>query len=330
MSGRLKKNSVELYRDLKLIISNFEEYLERKELRPKVLEMVKILHLYRDLGISLVDNERNLSARNRILKYLKGYVGHLINGDELLVISGTQEYARRIRELRVDFGWPIISGVTLKQMILDGELDGFDLNTVKPDTYILLKDEQDLESAYRYNLMKDIRKSESLSARDKILTFLRSNIGKQVTGEELSYVSKISDWPRRIRELRTEYGWPVMTKSTGRPDLPVGYYVLAEDRQDEEHDRHIRNEDRIKVLDRDYCRCVICNWPINSSVHDKFRNRLELHHIVNHVKKGKNSADNLVTLCNVHHDLIHKVDKNGRMTVLEFYEWVELEKENYK
>lgn len=69
---------------------------------------------------------------------------------------------------------------------------------------------------------------------------------------------------------------------------------------------------------------------INSSVHDKFRNRLELHHIVNHVKKGKNSADNLVTLCNVHHDLIHKVDKNGRMTVLEFHEWVELEKENYK
>ena len=35
------------------------------------------------------------------------------------------------------------------------------------------------------------------------------------------------------------------------------------------------------------------------------RKRLELHHVKPHVAKGKNTEDNLETLCNVHHDALH-------------------------
>ncbi len=36
------------------------------------------------------------------------------------------------------------------------------------------------------------------------------------------------------------------------------------------------------------------------------RKRLELHHRTQHKDKGENTVQNLVTLCNVHHDDIHR------------------------
>ncbi len=43
------------------------------------------------------------------------------------------------------------------------------------------------------------------------------------------------------------------------------------------------------------------------------RKILELHHKKMHVEKGKNTADNLITLCNVHHDEIHaEMKKAGK------------------
>lgn len=315
------KSSNELYHGLKSLIVNFEAHLNKEELRPKVLKLVEIVYQYRALGISISDSENKLSARTRILHYLQQYTGEVISGDELLVISGIQEYARRIRELRVDFGWPVISGLTAKKMQEEGDLNHYANKEILVDSYILLRNHQDKEAAHRYNLMKDIRKNKTLSGRNRILEFLRSNVGSKVTGEELSYVSNISDWPRRMRELRTEEGWPIMTKNTGRPDLPVGYYVLSEDKQDSAHDRHIRTEDRIAALDRDGGQCVVCGWPTNKSEGDNMRNSLELHHITHHVKGGSNLIDNLVTLCNVHHDQIHRKDKNNEWGKAEIQLW---------
>ena len=69
-----------------------------------MLELVNVLHQFRQLGISLNDELSSASARDRILAYLRKYAGQVIAGDELMIISGIQEYARRIRELRVEFG----------------------------------------------------------------------------------------------------------------------------------------------------------------------------------------------------------------------------------
>jgi hypothetical protein len=302
----LIKTEQELTREkLHNLIVNFEHELNREDLRQKVLTLVQVLHHLRTLGISLAPTEIS-SARNRILYYFQKYPLTIINGDELLIISGIQEYARRVRELRVQFGWSIISGLTAKEM---SDVDEFstDLNIkdMKPNNYILISQEQDTTAAYRWHTANNIRKSK-VSSRDKILKYLQHHVGRIVTGEELRYVANDkTEWARRVRELRTEYGWPIITKNTGDPTLPIGTYLLESHRQSPEHDRKISDYVRSRVLRRGNYKCVQCNWDKN--MWDKSDPRhLELHHVIEHVKGGENTEENLVILCTVCHDEVHR------------------------
>ena len=310
MARRSTRNDPEILRQ-KLIelLRDFESKLSENNLRNQVKGLVPANYLLRDLGSSLIKDEHAGSASDRMLAYLRKYPKSLLGGDELMVVAGISEYARRIRELRVQMGWPILSGKALKDIISEGESEsGLDFNPedLKPDTYVLLKDEQDRDSAYRWNTANEIRKSD-LSVKDKILKYLRQNVGKEVTGEELKYLAKDrSEWARRVRELRTEEGWPVLTRISGMPELPVGVYILQEDRQAPAHDRQIPDPVRIEVLERDRFSCKKCGWN-----YDKFnpadkRSLLELHHIEHHAKGGENVKENLITLCNVCHDDVHR------------------------
>jgi len=178
---------------------------------------VPALHLLRDLGCSLIPKNLASSARKRILYYLQKYPGTVIPGEELMVVGGISDWARRVRELRVEFGWSIVSGVTAKEMFADGGVPIPGINPAKlaTDDYILIDTNQDRDAAHRWNVANEIR-GEGLSIRDSILKYLRLNIGKAVTGEELRYVAgDRQEWPRRVRELRTELGWPIATKNTG-------------------------------------------------------------------------------------------------------------------
>ena len=288
------------------LIRNFESELQAAELRPKVLALVPIFQKLRDLGKALIPSEYASAARDRILYYLRKYPGIVIAGDELLVVSGIQEYARRVRELRVQFGWIVASGVTIKDMSEDQDAEiPYELKAMKPSDYVLLNENQDRDAAHRWNVANTIRKERG-SVRDKILKYLRANVGKAVTNEELRYVAgDKTEWARRVRELRTEFGWPIATKSTGRPDLGVGVYVLQADRQSPEHDRHIEDDIRRDVLRRDGYKCQECNWS-----HDGWNpsdpRHLEIHHIKHHAKGGENIKENLKSLCTVCHDKIHR------------------------
>ena len=128
-----------------------------------------------------------------------------------------------------------------------------------------------------------------------------------MTGEELSFLAgDTKEWARRVRELRTEDGWPIATKNTGRNDLPVGVYVLEEDRQAYEHDRIIPDPIRVAVLERDGFKCTCCGWSRDKLNRDDPRKMLELHHKQQHKDGGENTVENLITLCNVCHDAIHR------------------------
>jgi len=291
------------------LIRNFESELQMEELRPKVLALVPIFHNLRDLGKALITSEYASAARDRILYYFRKYPGIVIAGDELLVVSGIQEYARRVRELRVQLGWAVASGMTIKEMSEDQDEDiPNELMAMKPSDYVLLNELQDRDAAHRWNVANTIRKERG-SVRDKILKYMRANVGKPVTNEELRYVAgDKTEWARRVRELRTEYGWPVVTRSTGQPDLSVGVYVLQADRQGPEHDRHIADDMRREVLRRDGYMCQDCNWS-----HEEWNpsdpRHLEIHHIKHHAKGGANVIENLKTLCAVCHDKIHRNEK---------------------
>lgn len=294
-----------LRRQVARLVENFEAELRSGELRKKVLALIPIFQGLRELGKSLLPAEYASAARPRILYYLRNYPRTVISGDELLVVSGIQEYARRVRELRVQLGWAIATGVSIGEMVEAGaEEVPEELKNMKTSDYVLLDTEQDREAAHRWNVANTIRKQRG-SVREKILELLRANVGRSVTGEELRYVANDkTEWARRVRELRTEFGWPVATKSTGRPDLPVGAYVLQADRQSPEHDRHIPDDVRGEVLRRDGYECKRCHWS-HKEWNPSNPRHLELHHIEHHAEGGRNVEENLKTLCNVCHDTLH-------------------------
>jgi hypothetical protein len=299
--------SEEISKKLHDLLSNFEKELKSDSLRAKVLSLVPCFHHLRDLGKSLIASSIAKSARDRILHYFIKYPKIIIRGDEFLVVSGIQEYARRIRELKVQFGWSIVSGLTAKQMAEENEfpLPNVDAKSMGPSDYILLTTVQDRDAAHRWNLANQIRR-ENIAVRDKILKYFRMNVGQKVTGEELKYLAKDkSEWARRVRELRTEYGWPIVTQNTGRPDLEVGIYLLEADRQSPEHDRYIPDPVKRQVLKRDGYQCSKCSWSHNDWNRSDPRH-LELHHKKPHVKGGENTEGNLITLCTICHDAMHR------------------------
>lgn len=313
-----RKDPEKLRQELLSLLADFEKKLRDDNLREQVRALIPAHHNLRDLGSSLVQGDQIASARDRILAYMRKYPGEVIQGDELMIVAGISEYARRIRELRVEHGWPIMTGLAMKELVAADEPIS-STSAYKPDTYILTEDSQDRDSAYRWNLANDIRKS-GLSVKNKFLKYFRDNVGKRITGEELKYLADgRSEWPRRVRELRTEEGWPIATRNTGMPSLPVGVYLLEEDRQAEVHDRKIPDPIRVTVLERDDFACRQCGWsPDTARRGDKYRTLLELHHIEHHASGGDNTEANLITLCNICHDEVHRgnIDKQELLDLI--------------
>lgn len=308
MPRRCKQGSPEQLREqIVRLLQQYKSKLASDELRKKVRSLIPIQRALKDLGCSLIEGKNTRSGRARILCYLLNYPKTIIDGEELAIVAGISEWARRTRELRVEHGWAIITGITAKAMSAEDELgdDDLGLSEMAPSEYMLLHDQQDFEAADRWKLMNQIRKGKG-GVREKIIKYLRANAGRPVSGEELRYVARDkTEWARRTRELRTEYGWPIVTRNTGRPDLPIGVYLLEQDRQSPEHDRHIPDPVRRAVLVRDQYKCTNCGW--NFEMWNRADPRhLELHHIDPHAKGGSNKADNLITLCNSCHAAAHR------------------------
>jgi hypothetical protein len=265
----------------------------------QVATIARIFSLLRELSqetVAQVLTEK--SGAGRILQYFEAHVGEPIPRSHLEVVAGISEFPRRIREWRVEFGWPIEEGA---------------------GSYTLKNSVADEKSADQWRTLNSVRRSKA-SARDKILTlFLRFPLGTVVTTEDLRYVTLGKDM-RRVRELRTEFGWKILTRNTGRPDLGSGEYVLVDKAQQPEHDRHIDDEVLVRVLKRDSQRCKKegCAWSPLERVSGDPRQYLEVHHIHWHVDRGANLAANLVTLCNVHHRVVHSKRLKGEA----FTDWL--------
>jgi biotin operon repressor len=137
-----------------------------------------------------------------------------------------------------------------------------------------------------------------LSAKNKIKQFLLSNIGRTVSGKKLEEVAGISEWARRIRELRNEEGWKILTH-TDDLSLKVGEYKLAE-RPPENYrfTRNISNRLRAEVLERNGYTCQMCGIGAGEEEPETGRKaRLHLGHIIDKDHGGKDVASNLRALC---------------------------------
>ena len=171
---------------------------------------------------------------------------------------------------------------------------------------MLLAAEPDVAAAERWSLANELRRRKDIGGSEKILDFFKANVGTVVTTEELKYVANdAAEFGRRTRALRTESGYAIATRYTGRPDLSVGEYVMeSSDRVAEPHDRNIKKEIQRKVYERDSNTCQSCGWNRDLWTSDDPR-ILELHHRRSHKNHGPNTAENLCVLCNVCHDGVH-------------------------
>lgn len=219
---------------------------------------------------------RGRGARKRILEYfLEKGVGTPVSGQELRRISGIQEWARRVRELRVEEGWDIRHGGV---------------------NYQLMSPVPDRAVAEAWKTANSIRREKGLSAREKILKYLQANVGQTVTSEMLNYVSGIQEHGRRVRELRTELGYAISTQ-IDRPELKPGEYVLESVQPTlDVNERRVTEELRRQVFEREGYECAICGKSAGPGV------LLTAHHLVPKIEGGSDTdPENFVTLCHKDH-----------------------------
>jgi len=295
----------ELVTEIESKLSGYRQEFIGLTWREKVLLLVDITKSVKILGINSNYSAAGVASRERIRLYLVEHVGIIISASELEVVSGISEYGRRIRELRVQDGYKIITGNSK-----DVEL-GINIGR---NEYMLLEAEPDMSAARRWHIANRIRREANEGSKGRILKYLKENTGQIITSEELAYVARASEFGRRVRELRTEDGYAIATRFTGRPDLKMSEYVLeSEERVAEPHDRKIPFAIQKRVYERSKNACELCGW--NHSLWKREDPRiLELHHIYEHARGGMNTENNLLVLCSRCHDDIHagrqKLPKN--------------------
>lgn len=109
-----------------------------------------------------------------------------------------------------------------------------------------------------------------------------------------------SEWARRVRELRTEEGYLILTHND-RSDLKPGQYLLENPIPQPAFERAISKEIRAFVLDRNGFTCQMCGAVAGEPhPYDPTRKtRLHIGHIIDKSKGGSDEHSNLRAICSV-------------------------------
>ncbi len=143
--------------------------------------------------------------------------------------------------------------------------------------------------------------SEKKGARAKLREYFLENIGRIMNSDELRHVAGgITEWARRIRELRTEEGYQIQTPND-RSDLKPGQYILEDPKPRPAFDRAISKETRAFVLDRNGFTCQMCGSVAGEPhPYDETRKtRLHIGHIIDKSQGGTDDPSNLRALCSI-------------------------------
>lgn len=143
--------------------------------------------------------------------------------------------------------------------------------------------------------------AKKIGARTKLREHFLSNIGRLMDSSELREIAGgITEWARRVRELRTEEGYQIQTHND-RSDLKPGQYILEDPIPQPAFERAISKETRAFVLDRNGFTCQMCGAVAGEPhPYDPLRKtRLHIGHIVDKSQGGTDNAPNLRALCSV-------------------------------
>lgn len=219
------------------------------------------------------------NGQARLLAYLGAHQGEVLDGPRLAGVAGIDAWARRIRELRVEHGWPIESSL---------------INPELPEgSYVLTADKPDYLLRDRWRLIKEVRQDRSLtSGKSRALELLRRLSPEPADQEMLSEVAKINSWQRRLRECDEE-GWQIRS-NIDEPALRPGSYRLASlERLPERARRAVKL--RYEILERHGYSCHDCGMQRGGG------RPLQVHHVLPVSQGGTNHPSNLVTLCSACH-----------------------------
>ncbi len=132
-----------------------------------------------------------------------------------------------------------------------------------------------------------------------ILDFLLEKVGIVVNSKQLQEASGgASEWARRVRELRDEQGYQILSHND-RSDLKPGEYLLTSLKRVPAFKRGISKETRAFVLERNGHTCQTCGMAAGDE--DPFKPnrtvRLTLGHIIDKSKGGEDTPGNLRAIC---------------------------------
>ncbi|MBW3636574.1 MAG: HNH endonuclease [Armatimonadetes bacterium] len=136
-------------------------------------------------------------------------------------------------------------------------------------------------------------------SKQLILGFFLANVGKVLESRDIQTASGGAvEWARRVRELRNEEGYQILSHKD-RADLKPGQYLLSTTHRVPGFKREVSKETRAYVLERNGYTCQMCGVaagdidPLNPAR----TVRLTLGHIIDKSKGGADTPQNLRAVC---------------------------------
>lgn len=124
-----------------------------------------------------------------------------------------------------------------------------------------------------------------MSAKEKIIDYLKQHLNEWVHNQELRQVAGVNDTPRVIRALKQE-GWQIEVRGDGQNRLTSLKRMAPRGVR-----KPINRKLRYAVLHRDNFRCQACGRGVDDNV------KLEIDHIIPVDWGGETEISNLQTLC---------------------------------
>jgi hypothetical protein len=138
-------------------------------------------------------------------------------------------------------------------------------------------------------------------ARDKLRAYFLANVGKVLEWPELREAAGgITEWGRRVRELRQLEGFDIRTDKDDS-SLKPGQYKLVSPKPRPVFSDAISKETRAFVLDRNGFTCQMCGAGAGEPhpTNPQMKTRLHIGHIIDLSQGGTNDPSNLRAQCSV-------------------------------
>lgn len=141
--------------------------------------------------------------------------------------------------------------------------------------------------------------AQKTGSKKRILEFFLQNVGKVLESRQIQAASGgVSEWARRVRELRNEDGYQILTHKD-RADLKPNQYLMETTKRVPAFARNISKETRAWVLERNGYTCQMCGLAAGDpDPYNPNRTvRLTMGHILDKSKGGDDSPQNLRAIC---------------------------------